>query len=187
MGRSVPARTTSQIRARASGVDQSGWLHLKVREEAGRWWAAEVVSVGSFGFGEYAFEVDGAATDVDQSAVLGLFTWSDDNAFAHREIDIEISRWMDPAGLNGQCVVQPTMCPAQSSVLTSRLARRCWICASPGPETRCAAPQRRRGGRSFLSIASQVAYRRQVAKTRELISGFSRVGRLPAARRSRSS
>ena len=54
-------------------VDQNGWLHLEVREEAGRWLAAEIVSVGSFGYGEYAFEVDGAATDIDRNAALGLF------------------------------------------------------------------------------------------------------------------
>jgi hypothetical protein len=92
-------------------VDENGWLHLKVREEAGRWLASEIVSVDSFGYGEYAFEVDGAATDIDRNVVLGFFTWSDDIAFAHREIDIEISRWMDPAGLNGQCVVQPYHVP----------------------------------------------------------------------------
>ena len=92
-------------------VDQNGWLHLKVREKAGRWFVAEVVSVRSFGYGEYAFEVDGAASDIDRNVVLGLFTWSDDIAFAHREIDIEISRWMEPAGLNGQCVVQPYHMP----------------------------------------------------------------------------
>jgi len=40
--------------------------------------------------------------------VLGLFTWSDDPAYAHREVDIECSRWgntMDPN--NAQFVVQP--------------------------------------------------------------------------------
>lgn len=92
-------------------VDQNGWLHLKVRKEAGRWLAAEIVSVNSFGHGEYAFEVDGSAAEIDRNAVLGLFTWSDENAFAHREIDIEVSRWTDPAGLNEQCVVQPYHVP----------------------------------------------------------------------------
>lgn len=92
-------------------IDRNGWLHLKAREEAGRWLAAEVVLADSLGFGEYVFEVDGAAADIDRNAVLGLFTWSDEMAFAHREIDIEVSRWGDPAGLNGQCVVQPYHVP----------------------------------------------------------------------------
>jgi hypothetical protein len=40
--------------------------------------------------------------------VLGLFTWSDDPAYAYREIDVEVARWgnaSDPT--NAQFVVQP--------------------------------------------------------------------------------
>lgn len=41
-------------------------------------------------------------------AVLGLFTWNDDPAFAHREIDIEISRWGKSDNNDAQFVVQPS-------------------------------------------------------------------------------
>jgi hypothetical protein len=45
---------------------------------------------------------------VNQSAVLGLFTWSDDPAYTHREIDVEVSRWNNPGDPNNsQFVVQP--------------------------------------------------------------------------------
>jgi hypothetical protein len=46
--------------------------------------------------------------DLDPNVVLGLFTWSDDPAHTHREMDVEFSRWAnahDPT--NGQYVVQP--------------------------------------------------------------------------------
>ena len=40
--------------------------------------------------------------------VLGLFTWSDRAPYAHREIDIEFSRWGNSADpTNAQYVVQP--------------------------------------------------------------------------------
>jgi hypothetical protein len=44
---------------------------------------------------------------------MGLFTW-DDGASEHRfrEMDLEISRWGDPANANAQFVVQPYAVPA---------------------------------------------------------------------------
>jgi hypothetical protein len=45
---------------------------------------------------------------LDPNAVLGLFTWSDDPSYTHREIDVEESRWSNPADPNNsQFVVQP--------------------------------------------------------------------------------
>ena len=44
---------------------------------------------------------------LDSNVVLGLFTWNDEPAYAHREIDIELSRWSKPDNLNAQYVVQP--------------------------------------------------------------------------------
>ena len=46
--------------------------------------------------------------DINPSVVLGLFTWSDDPAYTHREIDIECGRWANPGDVNNaQYVVQP--------------------------------------------------------------------------------
>jgi hypothetical protein len=45
---------------------------------------------------------------LDPNVVLGLFTWSDKAPYAHREIDIEFSRWGNAADrTNAQYVVQP--------------------------------------------------------------------------------
>jgi hypothetical protein len=86
---------------------EDGRLHLRVERIGERWTSAEVVSWASFGYGRYTFEVQSDVANLDPNLVLGLFTWSDDPAFSHREIDIEISRWGDPSNQNAQCVVQP--------------------------------------------------------------------------------
>ena len=45
---------------------------------------------------------------MNPSVVLGLFTWSDDPAYTHREIDVECGRWANPGDVNNaQYVVQP--------------------------------------------------------------------------------
>jgi hypothetical protein len=88
-------------------VDAEGRLHLRVTRRDGRWLCAEVVSAQSFGYGTYRFYLDGAVDDLDPQLVLGMFTWNDDPAYHHREIDIEISRWGRADNENGQFVVQP--------------------------------------------------------------------------------
>lgn len=88
-------------------VDAQGRLHLRIAYKYGRWWAAEVISTRSFGYGTYHFDVDTTLDDLDPNIVLGLFTWSDHPALHHREIDIEIARWGQANNDNGQCVVQP--------------------------------------------------------------------------------
>ncbi len=94
--------------ARSVWVDSLGRLHLRIRREEGRWLCSEVVSVKSFGYGTYTFVLDSPVSDLDPRVVLGLFTWSDEPAFAHREIDIEVSRWGEASSpLNAQFVVQP--------------------------------------------------------------------------------
>jgi hypothetical protein len=88
-------------------VDAAGRLHLRLHFKHGRWWAAEVISARSFGYGTYRFHLEADLDRLDPNVVLGLFTWSDDPAFAHREIDIELGRWGQESGDLGQCVVQP--------------------------------------------------------------------------------
>src|ERR1017187_6701748 len=68
----------------------------------------EIVSARTFGYGSYRFQLASPADNIDTNAVLGLFTWSDDPAYADREIDIECSRWSNAADPNNaQYVVQP--------------------------------------------------------------------------------
>jgi len=89
-------------------VDNNGYLHLRISQQAGKWTCAEVIGPTSFGYGTYSFVVRTPLDGLDPNAVLGLFTWSDKAPYAHREIDIEVARWGDAAdSANAQFVVQP--------------------------------------------------------------------------------
>ena len=93
-------------------LDGSGNLHLKVTYRSNQWTCAEIVSARSFGYGSYRFELLTDVNALDANVVLGLFTWSDDPALAHREIDVECSRWSNAGDLrNSQFVVQPYNLP----------------------------------------------------------------------------
>lgn len=62
----------------------------------------------SLGLGTYTFNVASPLGGLDPNIVLGLFTWNDDPAYNHREIDVEFSRWGDATDPTaGQYVVQP--------------------------------------------------------------------------------
>jgi hypothetical protein len=87
-------------------VDNRG-LHLRITQRNGNFYAAEVVSDRSFGYGTYRFRVGSNTDNLDPRAVLGLFTWSDAPEFHHREIDVEISRWGQPENDDCQFVLQP--------------------------------------------------------------------------------
>jgi hypothetical protein len=90
-------------------VDNKGRLHMQITEERDRkWFCAEVISKKSFGYGTYRFYLDSSVDSLDPNVVLGLFTWSDDPAYNHREIDIECTRWGNANDItNAQFVVQP--------------------------------------------------------------------------------
>ena len=88
-------------------VDSDGRLHLRITYRDGQWYSAEVVNQKSFGFGTYRFFINSSISEMDPNAVLGMFTWSDDPAFAHRELDVEISQWGKRDDKDAQFVVQP--------------------------------------------------------------------------------
>jgi hypothetical protein len=97
-------------------VDAHGRLHMRITYRDGRWWCAEVICACSPGFGTYAFRIPAETIrGFDANAVLGLFNWSDDPAFAHREIDFELSRWGQKTNANAQFVVQPYERPGHTS------------------------------------------------------------------------
>ncbi len=87
-------------------VDAKG-LHLTLSHRGGVWRSSQVVLDRSLGYGTYRFTLGSRVDALDPQAVLGLFTWDDDEADAHRELDFEFSRWSDPLRSNGQMVVQP--------------------------------------------------------------------------------
>jgi hypothetical protein len=89
-------------------TDALGRLHPKITFRSGLWYCPEVVSVNTFGYGRYVFQIDTIVGNLDKNVVLGLFTWDDSCAYTHRELDFEFSRWGNQADtLNAQFVVQP--------------------------------------------------------------------------------
>jgi hypothetical protein len=88
-------------------VDGAGRLHLAITFRDNRWYAAEVISKDSFGYGTYRWYVDSPVDVFPSNVVVGLFTWHDRARYNHREIDIEFARWNDPQHPGGQYVVQP--------------------------------------------------------------------------------
>jgi hypothetical protein len=94
-------------------VDAAGRLHLRIVQRGAEWTCAEVIAQASLGYGTYRVVYDTRVDDLDPNVVLGLFTWSDAAHQAHREIDIEFSRWGDPSAPNAQYVVQPATVPSR--------------------------------------------------------------------------
>jgi hypothetical protein len=74
-------------------VDGAGALHLWITYTNSTWPCAEIISDRSFGYGQYRFTVQADVNALDPSAVLGMFTYSDDSAYNDREIDLELSHW----------------------------------------------------------------------------------------------
>jgi hypothetical protein len=89
-------------------VDAEGRLHLRITRRQEGWYSAEVAATESMGYGTYTWVLEPPATPDEPNAVLGLFTWSDEPAQNHREIDIELSQFRRADGdVAGQYVVQP--------------------------------------------------------------------------------
>jgi len=90
-----------------SGAPESVWvdgdgLHLTIRRDGDRWYASEVFSTTSLGYGTYRFTVDSSLDALDEQAVFAGFVYE----AADREIDIEFSRFL-AAPMNAQYVIQP--------------------------------------------------------------------------------
>jgi hypothetical protein len=88
-------------------TDAQDWLHLRITNRSNQWQCAEIVSARTFGYGSYRFELGSRVDDLDTNIVLGLFTWSDDPAYAYREIDVECARGFAADTNNAQFTVQP--------------------------------------------------------------------------------
>ncbi len=96
-------------------VDESGQLHLTIKEINNIWYSTEVVLEEALGYGDYIFTTRGSLNQLDAQAVLGLFLWQygacwePDNVWwnPYNEIDIEFSRWGNPSNEIGQFVAQP--------------------------------------------------------------------------------
>jgi hypothetical protein len=88
-------------------TDAQGALHLRIAGTAPDWTCAEIILARRLGYGLYRFVVRDVA-HLEPAAVLGFFTFDgyapDEN---HREMNIEVSRWGNPAERNARYVVQP--------------------------------------------------------------------------------
>jgi hypothetical protein len=106
----VPSDSGGVMHAnRASNVwtDRRGWLHLRIARESGEWTCSEITLSRSLGYGSYSFVVR-EIPQLEPGTVLGMFTWDPLEAGQnHREIDIELSQWGDPAAKNAQFTIQP--------------------------------------------------------------------------------
>ncbi|MGB9687035.1 MAG: glycoside hydrolase family 16 protein [Rectinema subterraneum] len=88
-------------------VDEQGAVHLTVQKRGTLWTASEIMAKKDTGYGTYRFTVSSSLADLDPSIVFGFFTWDKAPESFNREIDIEISRWGTPDGLDGWFTVQP--------------------------------------------------------------------------------
>jgi hypothetical protein len=111
-------------------TDQSGCLHLRIVKQADRWISSEIRLSRSLGYGRYRFVVRDVA-HLEPAAVFAIFTWDDTGP--PREMDIEISRWGEPADQNAQYVVQPYVVPANTVRFTAPQGTLTyWIDWQPG-------------------------------------------------------
>ena len=92
-------------------IDAGGSLHLRIAKVSGKWTCAEVSLTRSLGYGSYSCAVRDTA-HLEPAAVFSMFTFdytgSDEN---YHEVNIEVSRWGDPASKNAQYVIQPYYVP----------------------------------------------------------------------------
>jgi hypothetical protein len=92
-------------------TDQNGYLHLRMTMRNGKWTCAELSLTRSLGFGSYKFVVQDAS-HLPSTAVFGMYTWDEAGTENfHNELDIELSRWGNKSGMNGQFIIQPFYVP----------------------------------------------------------------------------
>jgi hypothetical protein len=92
-------------------TDAGGALHLRIAKVSAKWTCAEVSLTRSLGYGTYSFVVRDTS-HLEPAAAFAMFTYdyagADEN---YHEMDIEISRFGDPASKNAQYVIQPYYVP----------------------------------------------------------------------------
>jgi hypothetical protein len=108
---SNPGGTPNDFDAANAWTDPNGFLHLRIAGRAGHWTSAELNLRRSLGYGSYRFVVRDVS-HLEPAAAFTMMTWDDDSL--SREMDIEISKWGETAGVNGQFVIQPYYVPANT-------------------------------------------------------------------------
>ena len=93
-------------------TDESGAVHLRIKQREGRWSCAELMLTRSLGYGTYIL-VTRDTSHLEPAAVLSMNTfddWAGDQSF--REWDVALSRWGDANRKNNaQYEIQPFYVP----------------------------------------------------------------------------
>jgi len=102
----------NEYSAENAWVDEKGFLHLRITRGAqDKWQCAEISLTRSLGYGTYSLSLQDTSK-LEPAAVFSLFTWDDLEAGQnHREMNIEMTRWGDPANKNLRYVIQPFYVP----------------------------------------------------------------------------
>ena len=76
-------------------LDGQGYLHMRIAEHDGIWYATELVGEDTVGYGEYTWVIAGDYENIPENTVLGLFTWNTESfkTQANSEVDIELAKW----------------------------------------------------------------------------------------------
>ncbi|MDF5731973.1 MAG: glycoside hydrolase family 16 protein [Rhizonema sp. PD38] len=92
-------------------VDKDGYLHLRITQQNGIWYCAELYTTASMGFGEYEFYVINRIDLFDPNIVFGLFNYPtlSIGPDGTNEIDIEIAKWGNPESKNLSFTVYPAV------------------------------------------------------------------------------
>ena len=100
-------------------TDSSGALHLRISKKSGKWTCAHLILARSLGYGTYSFAVRDISR-LPPAVVLDMHTFDPSSGDQHyREMDIEISRWGDPANAdNAQYGIQPFYIPGNVAQFT---------------------------------------------------------------------
>ena len=99
-------------------VDNQGRLHLKITQQDGKWYCAEVYLMQSLGYGTYNFQVSSRVDLLDKNVVGSPFIYRDHSL----ETDVEFSRWSIEDGPNAQFVVQPYYNPGNREQFSMSLS-----------------------------------------------------------------
>ncbi len=104
-------------------VDASNRLHLTLKKSGSSWYCTEVAAQEALGYGDYVVTTVGRLDLLDPQCVFGMFLWEYGDCWdpgylwwnPFNEIDIEYSRWGNPATSIGQMVAQPYDYPGNIS------------------------------------------------------------------------
>lgn len=95
-------------------VDSENHLHMRIRNSSGVWYSSEITTEEVLGYGDYQFTTIGRIDALASNVVFGFFHWQYPLCFdggnpwnLHNEVDVEISRWGNPADVPAQFIVQP--------------------------------------------------------------------------------